>query len=155
MRATDRPVEATDSDTRQGFVTAHTIKDATVYTDDAQAYRGMRDGRHEAVKHSVGEYVRRQAHTNGMESFRSMLKRGHHGIYHKMSPKHLNRYVQDFAGCHNDRDADTIDQMTGIVVGMAGKRLRYRDLIADNGLPSGSRQRPGVGATSDRVPVAH
>ncbi len=138
-RVTARPVPSTDSDTLQGFVTDHTVKDATVYTDEARAYKGMRDRHHEAVKHSVGEYVREQAHTNGMESFWSMLKRGHQGIYHKMSPKHLDRYVQEFTARHNAREADTIDQMSGVVTGMAGKRLRYRELTADNGLDNGAR----------------
>ena len=99
----------------------------------------MSEFTHEAVNHSVSEYVREQASTNGIESFWAMLKRGHQGIYHKMSPKHLDRYVTEFAGRHNDRDADTVDQMTGIVTGMVGKRLRYSDLIADNGLDSGAR----------------
>ena len=94
---------------------------------------------HEAVNHSVGEYVREMASTNGMESFWSMLKRGHQGIYHKFSPKHLDRYVTEFAGRHNDREADTVDQMAGIVAGMVGKRLTYAELIADNGLDSGAR----------------
>ena len=94
---------------------------------------------HEAVNHSVGEYVRDMASTNGMESFWSMLKRGHQGIYHKFSPKHLDRYMTEFAGRHNDREADTVDQMTGIVAGMVGKRLTYADLTADNGLDSGAR----------------
>ena len=58
---------------------------------------------HEAVYHSVGEYVRGKAHTNGIESFWSMLKRGYHGVYHQMSPKHLQRYVNEFAGRHNLR----------------------------------------------------
>ena len=71
-----------------------------------------------------------------------MLKRGHQGVYHKISVKHLDRYVQEFAGHHNARDGDTIDQMAGIVAGMAGKRLRYRELIADNRQASGARQRP-------------
>ena len=74
-----------------------------------------------------------------MESFWAMLKRGHQGIYHKFSPKHLDRYVTEFAGRHNAREADTIDQMAGIVSGMAGKRLTYAALIADNGLASGAR----------------
>ena len=77
--------------------------------------------------------------TNGVESFWSMLKRGHVGTFHKMSPKHIDRYVQEFAGRHNIRDADTIDQMAGVITGMEGKRLRYSDLIADNGLSSGAR----------------
>ena len=91
------------------------------------------------MNHSAGEYVRGEAHTNGIESFWSMMKRGYQGTYHKMSPKHLDRYVSEFSGRHNVREKDTIDQMTGVVTGMAGKRLCYFDLIADNGLDSGAR----------------
>lgn len=91
------------------------------------------------MNHKIAEYVREQAHTNGMESFWSMLKRGYQGTYHKMSAKHLDRYVTEFSGRHNVRDADTVDQMDSVVTGMAGKRLRYADLIADNGLSSGAR----------------
>ena len=47
-----------------------------------------------------------------------------------MSPKHLHRYVDEFAGRHNQRESDTIDQMVAMVQGMDGKRLRYKDLIA-------------------------
>ena len=133
-----RVVNKTDKPTLQGFVAEHAEPQATVYTDDASAYQGMPFD-HEAVKHSVGEYVRDMAHTNGMESFWSILKRGYHGIYHKMSAKHLNRYVFEFSGRHNVRYADTIDQMSGIVRGMTGKRLTYDQLIADNGLRSGAR----------------
>ena len=56
-----------------------------------------------------------------------------------VSPKHLQRYVNEFAGRHNNRSKNTIDQMKGFVSGMVGKRLRYVDLIASNGLPSGAR----------------
>jgi hypothetical protein len=68
-----------------------------------------------------------------------MLKRGYQGTYHKMSPKHLDRYVAEFAGRHNVRDLDTAAQMSALARGMVGKRLRYRDLVADNGLESGAR----------------
>lgn len=146
-RATNRVVaqtiEAADRETLRGFVETYAGPDAKVFTDDAVAYKGMaRD--HEAVNHSVGEYVRDQAHTNGIESFWSMLKRGHQGTFHKISPKHLNRYVAEFAGRHNDRNANTIDQMRNVLVGMVGKRLRYNELIADNGLASGTRTKGGV-----------
>ena len=53
------------------------------------------------------------------------------GTYHHMSEKHLDRYINEFSGRHNDRPADTIDQMQSVVVGMVGKRLMYRELIAD------------------------
>lgn len=121
-------VESTDKETLQGFVEDHTTKDAIVYTDEARAYRGM-PRKHIAVKHSVGEYVRDQAHTNGMESFWSMMKRGYVGTYHQMSKKHLHRYVDEFQGRHNNRPLDTQHQMAKIVKGADGKRLRYEDLI--------------------------
>ena len=82
-----------------------------------------------SVRHSVGEFVG-MAHTNGIESFWSMLKRAHKGVYHKMSAKHLQRYVDEFAGRHGVRDRDTIDQMGVLAEGMAGKRLTYKALIA-------------------------
>ena len=71
-------VKATDTKTLQEFVTDVTEIGATVYTDDAAAYKGMPFD-HESVRHSVGEYVSDMAHTNGIESFWSMLKRAHKG----------------------------------------------------------------------------
>ena len=131
-------VTSTDKPTLQGFVVDNTLPTATVYTDEASAYEGM-PRTHDSVKHSVSEYVRGQVHTNGAESFWSMLKRGYIGTYHKMSPKHLDRYVTEFEGRHNIRESDTIDQMGRVVEGMGGKRLTYEQLTAPNGLPSGAR----------------
>ena len=93
---------------------------ATVYTDGNKSYRGLPN--HQAVQHSVGEYVREVAHTNGIESFWAMLKRAHKGVYHKMSFKHLHRYINR----RNVREQDTIKQMAALAAGMVGKRLRYR-----------------------------
>ena len=121
-------VNSTDGTTLKGFVNDRIQPDAMVYTDEAKAYRGL--PHHQVVKHSVGEYVDGQAHVNGLESFWSMMKRGYHGTYHKMSEKHLDRYVNEFAGRHNDRPLDTIDQMSGIVRGLDRKRLSYADLTA-------------------------
>jgi len=83
------------------------------------------------VKHSVGEYVRGMAHTNGVESFWAMLRRAYHGTYHKISLNHLQRYIDEFAGRHNLRELDTIDQMHHVVAGMVERRLLYRDLVAE------------------------
>ena len=87
---------------------------------------------HESVCHSVGEYVKEMAHTNGIESFWSMLKRAHKGVYHKISAKHLQRYVDEFAGRHGIRERDTLNQMDAVVAGMVGKRSMYRDNRGNN-----------------------
>ena len=129
-RVSARTVKGTDTATLQGFVRETAKPGASVYTDDAAAYRGMGGFQHEAVNHSAGEYVRRQAHTNGIESFWAMLKRGYQGTFHHFSEKHLDRYVAEFAARHNDREADTIDMMAHLAQGMIGKRLRYKDLVA-------------------------
>ena len=126
-RVTARTVENTDGATLKGFVGAHTAPGAKVYTDESSSYQGM-EFDHEAVNHSAGEYVRGMAHTNGIESFWSMLKRGYQGTFHHFSDKHLDRHVSEFAGRHNIREKDTAEQMGHIVKDMVGKRLRYRDL---------------------------
>ena len=123
-----KPVESTDKATLQEFVHSRTEPTATVYTDEAKAYEGL-NRKHETVSHSAGEYVNGMASTNGIESFWSLLKRGYIGTYHWFSTKHLDRYVSEFEGRFNDRPLDTMTQMTGMVRGMLGRRLRYEDLI--------------------------
>ena len=148
--ARDRPTKRvkakvipdTTKETLQGFVQDVANPGAQIYTDEHKSYVGM-PFPHESVKHSVSEYVRDQAHTNGMESFWASLQRAHTGTFHKISPKHLHRYVQEFAGKHNIRDADTIQQMENTVAKLVGRRLMYSDLTQKNGLPSGARSPSG------------
>ena len=102
---------------------------AQLFTDEHASYQGMPGVQHQTVRHSVGEFVNEQAHTNGIESFWATLKRGYVGTYHQFSIKHLDRYIAEFEGRHNHRPSDTIDQMSEIVRGMDGKRLRYDDLV--------------------------
>ena len=134
-------VPDTATPTLRGFVAMHMDPDATVYSDGGGAYRDL--PHHEYVKHSVGEYVRGMVHTNGMESFWSMFKRSYIGTFHKISPKHLQRYVVEFEAKHNGRDSGTLTQMRDTVLRLVGRNLLYRDLIADTGLPSGSRPTAG------------
>ena len=114
-------VEATDSATLHDFVADNAEPGAVVYTDDGAAYEGIPNP-HESVKHSVNEYVNGMAHTNGIESFWSMLKRAHKGTFHKISPKHLQRYVSEFAGKHNVRDSGTLVQMHDTVARLVGSQ---------------------------------
>lgn len=128
-RVAAQVVDSTDGATLQGFVAHNAGSEAMVYTDDASAYKGI-PNRHETVKHTVKEFVRGQAHTNGIESFWALFKRGYVGTFHQMSKKHLHRYVREFAGRHNIRDLDTLEQMAYLSRGMVGKRLRYEELIS-------------------------
>ncbi len=122
-------VDSKDKATLQEFILKNTTSDTVVYSDENPAYSGL-PREHLTVSHGVKEFVNGQAHTNGLESFWSMLKRGYHGTFHHISPKHLHRYIDEFSGRHNDRPSDTIEQMTHMVQGMEGKRLPYADLIA-------------------------
>ena len=133
-----KTVESTDAPTLQGFISDNTDWEAKVYTDDSTSYSSLPYD-HEAVKHSVGEFVRQQTHINGIESFWAMLKRAHKGTFHKISPKNLDRYVQEFAGKHNIRNLDTLAQMRNTVARLVGRNLLHRRLIANNGLSSQAR----------------
>ena len=99
----------------------------TIFTDDARAYRGLNN--HHAVKHSIGKYVRNNIHTNGIESFWVMFKRGLYGTYHKMSFKHLEMYISEFVRRNNIRQPDSIAQMQLIFQGMKGRRLTYANYL--------------------------
>ncbi len=126
------PVADTKSSTLRGFIKDNVPEGASVVTDEFSSYRGLsQDGyTHMTVNHSAGEYVRHYCiHTNGIESFWALLKRGHYGIYHYMSPKHLHRYVDEFAFRQNTREIGTLGFIDATISRMAGKRLTYQSLI--------------------------
>ena len=130
VRAT--PVTDTSAPTLKGFVKANVPVGASVVTDEFAAYRGLSSQGyiHHTVNHSAGEYVRNYCiHTNGIESFWALLKRGHYGIYHYMSTKHLHRYVNEFAFRHNTAKAGTMTFIDMTISRMIGKRLTYKGLI--------------------------
>ena len=119
-----KPINARTQRNLQEFVYENTDWRSEVYTDEAAGYRGM-FRKHETVNHSKGEY----GLTNGIESFWAILKRGYIGTYHWMSPKHLRRYVTEFAERHNSKPLKTEDRMKSVVLGGVGKRLRWKDLV--------------------------
>lgn len=117
--------------TLQRFVRENVHPGAVVVTDQHAGYVGLEAAGYEHIRinHSVGEYVRDMAHTNGIESFWALLKRGHYGIYHYMSPKHLHRYIDEFAFRHNTAQAGTMAFIEATIGRMLGKRLTYKELI--------------------------
>lgn len=128
VRAT--PVANTAGPTLKAFVASHAPVGATVVTDQHGGYTGLESHgyTHMRVNHSVGEYVRNMAHTNGIESFWSLLKRGYIGIYHYMSEKHLHRYVDEYSFRHNTSQIGTINFINMTIDRMDRKRLTYKEL---------------------------
>ena len=135
-----RVVMQTDAATLQGFVEGNTVDNATVYTDEARAYRGL-DREHRTVNHGDGVYVGEEGEsTNSIESIWAELKRAVKGTFRKMSPKHTQRYLDEFTGRLNTRDLDTLDHMAVIARGLVGKSLPRALLISDNGLANYARK---------------
>jgi transposase-like protein len=126
-----KPVESRNAATLQGFVEQNAEPGTTVVSDDFRAYKSLprRGFNHIAVNHSAGEYINGMAHTNGIESFWALLKRGHYGIYHYMSTKHLHRYVKEFSFRHNTAKAGTMNFINMTIDRMDAKRLTYKELI--------------------------
>lgn len=124
-------VADTKAPTLGAFVQAHANPGATVVTDTHGGYVGLEAAgfNHVRINHSVGEYVRDMAHTNGIESFWSLLKRGYVGIYHYMSAKHLHRYVNEYSFRHNTAHAGTMPFIDMTLRRAVGKRLTYKGLI--------------------------
>ena len=122
-------VERTDKETLQDFVMRRTTTGTTVYTDEARAYEGLPERKHEVVRHSANEYVREQAHTNGLESRWALFDRAVMGTFHHISAKHLDLYNAEYDGRHNSRPLDTVKIMSQIAKDGAGKRMTYEGLV--------------------------
>ncbi len=113
-----------------GFIRQNVAPGSMLFTDEWRAYRGLTDYDHEAVNHSVGEYVRGQAHTNGIESFWALLKRGYIGTFHHFTWKHLHRYLREFEARWNLGDQPESRRMDTLLSYVSGVRLTYKQLIA-------------------------
>jgi len=103
---------------------------SAVYSDDGGARVGRMFTGHASVNHSIGEYVRGDVHTNTIEGYFSIMKRGITGIYHHVSPQHLKRYLAEFDFRYNERTALNVsdaERTVKAVAGVVGKRLTYRN----------------------------
>jgi transposase-like protein len=101
-----------------------------VITDESNAYGGLsRNYAHNKVNHSLKVYVNGDAHTNTIENFWSVLKRGLYGIYHSVSEKHLERYLNEFSSRYNERKLSSQARFEGFLT-QSQRRLRYKSLIS-------------------------
>jgi transposase-like protein len=102
---------------------------STVYTDNFQSYVGLEDEYlHEAIDHAKGAYVRGDCHTNSMENFWSLLKRGLNGTYVSVMPWHLFRYVDEQVFRFNQRKGTDGTRFDAVMRRIIGVRLQYREL---------------------------
>lgn len=124
-------VPDTTAATLHGVIKDRVAETASLYTDDHSSYRGAKVREHIAVRHSVGEYVKGKASTNGIESFWALLKRGHYGTFHVMSRHHLARYIDEFANRQNAVDRTVPEFMADTLRSAQGKTMPYKRLIDD------------------------
>ncbi len=124
-----KAVKDVSSKTLQGEIKKSIHKGAVIYTDDHRAYAGLLNYKHSVIRHSIGEYVKDMISTNEIESFWALLKRGFYGIYHKMSPAHLDRYVNEFCFRQNTLDFTNESVFARVFFNSNGRRLTYRGLI--------------------------
>ena len=123
------PIPDASKKTLHGAINVNFAKDSTVYSDDWKAYRGLEGYWHAWVRHSRKEYVQGDTHTNGIESFWALLKRGHKGVYHSMSTKHLHRYVNEFAEHVNTIGLTVLECLAQTVPRVVGVIISYRELV--------------------------
>ena len=123
-------IDGTTKSEIHAFIAGNVNLDSRLYSDDHQSYQGLNGYKHESVNHSGGEYVRGNVHTNSIESFWALLKRGHYGIFHKMSPKHIHRYLAEFEARWNMNDLSGSERVDSLLESASGLRLTYGRLIA-------------------------
>ncbi len=125
-----QPVKHVDSDTLKGIIRKNVDLSSTIMTDEWTAYIGLGKefSNHEVINHGRKEYVRGNVHTNTMEGFWSLLKRGIFGIYHHVSDKHLQRYCDEFEYRYNSRGIEDGRRFEE-VFGQCEGRLTYATLI--------------------------
>ena len=129
------PIPNLTSNTVKGPIRHGVDPGATIMTDENPSYKGIGAefaGGHGVVKHNIGEYANGDISTNQAESFFALLKRGHYGVYHKMSKKHLHRYSTEFNFRWNGRQLTDVERRDAAVKGAEGKRLTYRPIVAGN-----------------------
>jgi transposase-like protein len=125
--------DGVDSDSVEMTILNNVKEGSTIHTDEYSVYKHLKENyTHKSVNHAKGEYSRKGVTTNGIESVFALLRRGLHGVYHHVSPKHIARYVDEFSFRLNEGNVKrhTWDRLDSFVDAVAGKRLTYERLIA-------------------------
>jgi transposase-like protein len=116
----------------QTEVRQHVEAGAALYTDALKSYKGLTEFEHQVVDHAL-EYVKGQVHTNGLENFWSLLKRGIRGTYVSVEPFHLFRYLDEQVYRFNNRRMTDAERFDFAVKGIVGKRLTFAEVTGKTG----------------------
>jgi transposase-like protein len=117
----------------QKQVRDHVEAGAAIFTDELKSYNGLEsDYQHAVINHAV-EYVNGNVHTNTMENFWSLLKRGLHGTYVSVEPFHLFRYIDEQAFRYNNRKATDSERFCHVMKQIVGRRVTYAELTGKTG----------------------
>jgi transposase-like protein len=122
-------VHSVSAKTLRPILEKHIHAETKVYGDEGGARVGTEFKNHGTVNHSICEYVRGDVHTNTVEGYFSILKRGINGVYHHISQEHLKRYLAEFDFRYNERmalDVSDMERTTKAIKGIVGTRLTYR-----------------------------
>jgi transposase-like protein len=111
----------------QSEVKKHVEAGSALYTDALQSYNGLNEFEHQVIDHAVA-YVDGRIHTNGLENFWSLLKRGINGTYVSVEPFHLFRYLDEQSFRYNNRKATDGERFSMAVAGIVGKRVMFDEL---------------------------
>lgn len=113
------------------FIAKHVPQGSTIYSDEAPVYNHLKKYyTHDSVKHALNIYVDGSVHTNTIENFWSVLKRGLYGIYHQVSEKHLERYLDEFSARYNTRKLTSQERFEKFLVDSESV-LKYETLITN------------------------
>jgi transposase-like protein len=129
-RATTGLIPGTTQADIHKFISENVNPKSTLYSDDHSGYHGLDGYKHKSVNHSVGEFVNGMVHTNSVESFWALLKRGHYGIFHSISAKHLHRYHAEYEARWDMNKMDGLARVDALLESTPGLRLTYERLIA-------------------------
>lgn len=133
-RVRPRIVADVTGKTLKSVIAGNVDKSARIMTDEWSGYRGLKhDGwKHDAVCHSMWEFVRGDVTTNGIEGFFGMVRRGLNGIYHSVSHKHLHRYLSEFEFRYNRRELTDGECTVAAIKAAQGRRLTYAEQVEGN-----------------------
>jgi len=112
----------------QSEIREHIEAGSAIFSDELLSYDGLEsDFKHSVINHAV-EYVNENVHTNTMENFWSLLKRGLHGTYISVEPFHLFRYLDEQAFRYNNRKATDAERFAAVMKQVVGRRVTYKEL---------------------------